>query len=234
MKKLKEILALSIFLQVIAKTQESDVPQYQILQFGQDATLKCTAADRESAQDAFWTKSGGTSTDSVKRDLLKDFPKDLRYSVSDENSLTIRNIKSKDVGSYSCNVLTKSGYKHNTIILNISQQSPKIRRKPRSKSARSGQDVEFRCLVSGYPEPSITWLHDELPISSEKLKHGSKRYKTKSYVSSTSLISASLTIKNVKKADQGEYTCLAQNEVGKDRGKLMNILWKILEIDKFQ
>ena len=164
----------------------------------------------------FWTKSTEKVSNSIDNNLSKGIPKDVRYSIDEQNSLTIRNVRSKDVGSYSCNVVNDNGYRHNTIILNISQQSPEIRRKPRDKSARSQQDVQFRCHVSGYPEPSIMWLHNGSPITQKK--DSITRYKTTSFVSSTSLISASLTIKDVRKSDEGEYTCMAQNDMGKDTG----------------
>ena len=214
---LKNIIALNALIQVIAETQKENVPRYQIVQFGQDTILDCISSDGNNSENVFWTKSARKSSNSIESDFSKDFTKDVRYSVDEDHSLTIRNVRSKDVGSYSCNVVTENGYRHNTIILNISQQSPEIRRKPRPKSAKSEQDIQFRCLVSGYPEPSIRWLHNGSPIIQEK--DGNTRFKTTSFVSSTSLISASLKIKNVKKSDEGEYTCLAQNDMGKDRGK---------------
>ena len=214
---LKNIIVLNALIQVIAETQKENVPQYQIVQFGQDTILSCISSDGNNSENVFWTKSARKSSNSIESDFSKDFTKDVRYSVDEDHSLTIRNVRSKDVGSYSCNVVTENGYRHNTIILNISQQSPEIRRKPRPKSARSNQDIQFRCLISGYPEPSIRWLHNGSAIIPEK--DGNTRFKTTSFVSSTSLISASLKIKNVKKSDEGEYTCLAQNKKGKDRGK---------------
>lgn len=228
MKMLRNIITVNVFIQVIVKAQKDIAPQYQIVQFGQDTRLECSSVTsaEEFTQNVYWTKRRDKSSNSITYDLFKDIPKDLRYIVDEKDySLTIRNIKSKDVGSYTCNVLNKNGYNQNTIILNISKQRPEIRRKPRSKSARSEQNIKFRCRVSGYPEPSITWLHNGLPISSEK--DVNTRYQTTSFVSSTALISASLVIKNVKKSDQGEYTCLAQNDIGKDRGKQSSMQVKL-------
>ncbi|OZC09937.1 hypothetical protein X798_03043 [Onchocerca flexuosa] len=71
-----------------------------------------------------------------------------------------------------------------------------------------GEQAEFSCVVTGYPEPLIEWLHNgERIIGDSRLKI--------SFVSGR----ASLTIRNVDKQDMGEYCCKANNSAGSETSK---------------
>jgi len=60
----------------------------------------------------------------------------------------------------------------------------------------------LNCLVSGDPEPTISWLKNGTQLTSG----------TKYMI----LENGSLWIENVADSDAGDYSCLATNEAGND------------------
>ena len=67
---------------------------------------------------------------------------------------------------------------------------------PQDQSTTEGKTVTMTCVVeASNPEPNITWV---------KLSDH-----TKEFVSGTNL-----SLRNVTKADEGEYRCLAENGIG--------------------
>ena len=191
-----------------------EAPEYKIVPFGKDISLECTVAIGQPKKHIFWTKIEGVTTNKT----LKIIPS---IQVDNTNSLNIRNVKTKDIGRYSCNLITQNGHlwKQNTIILSILKEKPKIwGLGPRSKSARNGQTVHFRCMVKGYPSPTITWSRDDIPIDSKNEDLMSNRYIATSYVNSMSLMVGSLKINQVQHIDKGKFTCSAKNHQGIDAG----------------
>jgi hypothetical protein len=221
---------------VVSKGQEHEKgtifdntpPEYRFLRVGQDATLKCTVAVQENNQYVFWTKDDNQITNYTSDGGQTNVKNEHSFSIDESNSLNIKNVQSQHTGRYACNVLTYEGYKHSTIVLKIIKEKPKIMRSPRSKSARQGQEILFRCNVRGNPMPNITWAHKGLTVDPKRRGDlSSSRYITTTRVSSMSLISATLKITDVRNKDEGEYTCHAQNNVGKDTG---NVLSKPFEV----
>ena len=224
------ILCLSTCLVIVSKGTENEKrtifdntpPEYRFLRVGQDETLKCTIAIQENNPYVFWTKDDTKIINYTSDGGLTNVKNEHSFFIDESNTLTIRNVQSKHSGRYSCNVQTYDGYKHSTIVIKINKEKPKILKRPRSKSARKGQDIRFRCTVRGNPMPNITWAHKGLTIDPERqIGLSSSRYITTTRVSSMSLISASLTIRDVKNEDEGEYNCHAQNDVGNAIGNLI-------------
>jgi hypothetical protein len=67
-----------------------------------------------------------------------------------------------------------------------------------------GQDVELKCLASGYPPPEIYWRrqdNDPLPKNADGVQ--------------SSIVKGNiLSIRNVTKDNRGTYYCVATNVVG--------------------
>lgn len=68
-----------------------------------------------------------------------------------------------------------------------------------------GEEVKFRCEVSGIPMPEITWYHDEMVI--EENQDFSMTYDRETGI-------CTLLIVEVFPQDRGEYRCVAVNEFG--------------------
>ncbi|ELU11868.1 hypothetical protein CAPTEDRAFT_50302, partial [Capitella teleta] len=57
------------------------------------------------------------------------------------------------------------------------------------------------CLAFGIPKPQILWLKDSIPVDLTDPRL-------------TLLESGSLQIREIKKSDEGQYECVAINELG--------------------
>ncbi|KAL3982100.1 Fibronectin type III domain family protein [Acanthocheilonema viteae] len=77
-----------------------------------------------------------------------------------------------------------------------------------SITVNEGEKAEFSCVITGYPEPLIEWLHNGERIT------GDSRLKI-SFVTGRAL----LTIRNTNKQDAGEYCCKASNSAGSETSK---------------
>lgn len=68
--------------------------------------------------------------------------------------------------------------------------------------ARLGDIKRLRCAVSGLPPPSIIWIKDNQPLhQSERIRKLNKN--------------KTIKIKGVRLEDRGNYTCIAENPLGK-------------------
>lgn len=65
-----------------------------------------------------------------------------------------------------------------------------------------GDPVTLSCLAKGDPKPLITWIKDDIRVTNDN------RFVLKS--------SGELTIRDIGKNDEGNYHCVARNNVGSD------------------
>ncbi|XP_058865633.1 neural cell adhesion molecule 1-like isoform X2 [Acipenser ruthenus] len=130
--------------------------------------------------------------------------KDVRFSVLSNNYLQIRGIKKSDEGTYRCEgrILARGeiSFKDIQIIVNV---PPAIRTRQTELNATSdiGQSVTLVCDADGFPEPAVSWA---------RVKNVLEESDKYSFTEDGS----QMTILNVKKEDQGEYTCIAKNKAG--------------------
>lgn len=77
---------------------------------------------------------------------------------------------------------------------------PSIQAGPRVIKVQVGHPVELPCVVTGVPEPTLTWTKD------------GKRYPP--------LHDGSLALRSVGLHDEGTYTCTAMNSAGRDEARV--------------
>ena len=99
---------------------------------------------------------------------------------------------------------------------------PLITIHPEGKTPMERENMTLSCNATGNPEPSISWVKDGFPISSNSrisFSHDDKR----------------LTITYVNRMDSGEYRCVARNRVGNDTSNSkVNVLCKCRALFYFQ
>lgn len=88
---------------------------------------------------------------------------------------------------------------NNCINSNLFSEKPFFLAEPRDITVSSGRDAEFDCQVGGDPPPKILWRREN-----QKMPSGRSQI----------LESNSLRITSVTPADEGTYTCDAENEIG--------------------
>ncbi|XP_055751596.1 neural cell adhesion molecule 1-like isoform X3 [Salvelinus fontinalis] len=130
--------------------------------------------------------------------------KDVRFKILPNNHLQIRGIKKTDEGSYTCEGrLMARGEIDLKIIRVIVNVLPTIRvwQSEVNATAGVGQSAMLTCAADGYPEPMVTWAR-----ASVLLESGDKY--------SFNEDGSEMTIMEVAKLDEGEYTCIAKNKAG--------------------
>ncbi|XP_041669377.1 neural cell adhesion molecule 1b isoform X3 [Cheilinus undulatus] len=136
--------------------------------------------------------------------------KDVRFKVLNNNHLQIRGIKKTDEGSYTCEGrLMARGEIDLRVIKVVVNVLPTIRvwQSEVNATAEVGQPAMLTCAVDGYPEPMVTWTRNEAVLEAgEKYSFNED--------------GSEMTIMDVAKLDEGEYTCTAKNKAGESEQEL--------------
>uniref|UniRef100_UPI0037E715CC neural cell adhesion molecule 1b isoform X4 n=1 Tax=Semicossyphus pulcher TaxID=241346 RepID=UPI0037E715CC len=136
--------------------------------------------------------------------------KDVRFKVLSNNHLQIRGIKKTDEGSYTCEGrLMARGEIDLRVIKVVVNVLPTIRvwQSEVNATAEVGQPAMLTCAVDGYPEPMVTWTRNEAVLEAgEKYSFNED--------------GSEMTIMDVAKLDEGEYTCIAKNKAGESEQEL--------------
>ncbi|KAK6285157.1 hypothetical protein J4Q44_G00390180 [Coregonus suidteri] len=136
--------------------------------------------------------------------------KDVRFKILPNNHLQIRGIKKTDEGSYTCEGrLMARGEIDLKIIRVIVNVLPTIRvwQSEVNATAGVGQSAMLTCAADGYPEPMVTWARAGVLLESgEKYSFNED--------------GSEMTIMEVAKLDEGEYTCIAKNKAGESEQEL--------------
>ncbi|KAM9332340.1 neural cell adhesion molecule 1a isoform 2-T2 [Pholidichthys leucotaenia] len=118
--------------------------------------------------------------------------------------LQIRGIKKTDEGTYNCEARVMArgeiDFRMMKVIVNV---LPTIRARQSDVNATAdiGNSALLACDADGFPEPTVTWAHNDIVLEA-----GDKY--------SFNEDGSELVIKDVKKVDEGDYTCIAQNKAG--------------------
>lgn len=117
-------------------------------------------------------------------------------------SLVIRQANFDDGGSYTCDVSNGVGQAQSSTINLQINAIPYFTEEPEIVEAAEGEEAQFNCKASGFPEPTIQWIHNGKPIA--QAEPNSRRTVTNNYIKIVDLI----------KKDTGNYGCNATNSLG--------------------
>ncbi|KAM7399167.1 hypothetical protein PAMP_018454 [Pampus punctatissimus] len=136
--------------------------------------------------------------------------KDVRFKVLSNNHLQIRGIKKTDEGSYTCEGrLMARGEIDLRVIKVVVNVLPTIRvwQSEVNATADVQQSAMLTCAVDGYPEPMVTWTRNQVVLEAgEKYSFNED--------------GSEMSIMEVTKLDEGEYTCIAKNKAGESDQEL--------------
>ncbi|XP_076832356.1 neural cell adhesion molecule 1b isoform X2 [Brachyhypopomus gauderio] len=131
------------------------------------------------------------------------FEKDDRFRILSNNHLEIRGIRKSDEGEYTCEGLIMArgeiDFRTIRVVVNV---LPTIRaRQPEvNGTADLGYSVTLACDAEGFPKPMVAWRRNNVLESGDKYQFSED--------------GSEMTIMDVKKLDEGDYTCIGRNKAG--------------------
>ncbi|XP_008046021.1 vascular endothelial growth factor receptor 2 [Carlito syrichta] len=177
-------------------------------------SLWCTA-DRTTLENLTWYKLGpqalsgpaGEPPAPVCRnpDALWKLNATLSSNgTSDVLILEFQNVSLQDQGDYVCSAQDRKTKKSRCMVRRLTvleRVAPMITGSLRNQTTSIGETIEVSCTASGNPPPQITWFKDNETLVEDSgivLKDGNRN----------------LTIRRVRKEDEGLYTCQACSALG--------------------
>ncbi|XP_058490992.1 roundabout homolog 2 isoform X7 [Solea solea] len=165
-------------------------PTDVVVAAGEPAILECVPPRGHPEPTIFW-----------KKDKVRIDDKDDRITIRG-GKLMISNTRKNDAGMYVCVGTNMVGERDSETAQVTVFERPAFLRRPINQVVLEEETVEFRCQVQGDPQPNVRWRKDDIDVRG--------RYETKydkdDYV---------LRVKKASVSDEGMFTCVAENRVGK-------------------
>ncbi|KAJ4935285.1 hypothetical protein JOQ06_016821 [Pogonophryne albipinna] len=139
-----------------------------------------------------------------------------RIQVLDNGTLIVTAMSDKDAGDYLCVARNKIGDDLHLMKVSVSMKAAKIEPKHYGKKkVPFGNDFKVDCKASGAPKPEISWgLPDGTVVNSALQSDASSgQERARRY---TLFDNGTLYLNQVSMSEEGDYTCYAENQVGKD------------------
>ncbi|XP_068408387.1 muscle, skeletal receptor tyrosine-protein kinase isoform X5 [Eschrichtius robustus] len=124
-----------------------------------------------------------------------------RTAVLESGSLRIHNVQKEDAGNYRCVAKNSLGTAYSKLAKLEVEVFARILRPPESHNVTFGSFVTLRCIATGIPVPTITWIENGNAVSSGSIQESVK----------DRLIDSRLQLFITK---PGLYTCIATNKHG--------------------
>ncbi|XP_055485289.1 vascular endothelial growth factor receptor 2 [Psammomys obesus] len=187
----------------------------------ESVSLLCTA-DRNTFENLTWYKLGSQATSAhvdepvckILDALWKLNATMFSNSTNDILIVAFQNASLQDQGDYVCSAQDKKTKKRHCLVkqlIILERMAPMITGNLENQTATIGETIEVACPASGNPTPHITWFKDNETLVEDSgivLKDGNRN----------------LTIRRVRKEDEGLYTCQACNVLGCVRAETLFII----------
>ncbi|XP_007440676.2 roundabout homolog 2-like, partial [Python bivittatus] len=177
----------SVFLSVLRDDFRQN-PTDIVVAAGEPAILECQPPRGHPEPTIYW-----------KKDKIRIDDREERISIR-SGKLMISNTRKSDAGMYTCVGTNMVGERDSDPAELTVFERPTFLRRPINQVVLEEEVVEFRCQVQGDPQPTVRWKKDDID-----LPRG--RYDIKD--------DYTLRIKKAMSSDEGTYTCIAENRVGK-------------------
>nr|XP_055051712.1 immunoglobulin superfamily member 10 isoform X2 [Misgurnus anguillicaudatus] len=139
-----------------------------------------------------------------------------RMKVFENGTLIIESVNEKDAGDYLCVARSKVGDDVQIMKVSVSMKPARIEPNVFSKKqVLYGNDLKVDCVAAGVPIPEISWgLPDGTLLNSAMQSDGTGEVRSKRY---TLFNNGTLYLNKVEIGEEGDYTCYAENKLGKDK-----------------
>ncbi|RVE72911.1 hypothetical protein OJAV_G00044760 [Oryzias javanicus] len=172
-------------------------PMDLTIRTGTMARLECAAEGHPSPQIA-WQKDGGTDFPAARERRMHVMP--------DDDIFFIANVKTEDMGVYSCTAQNAAGSLSANATLTV-LETPSFVRPLEDRTVARGETAVLQCIAGGSPTPRLNWTKDDGPLVLTE-RHF--------FAAANQL----LIIVDAGPADAGKYTCIMSNTLGTERGHI--------------
>ncbi|XP_077596344.1 roundabout homolog 1-like isoform X1 [Stigmatopora nigra] len=161
---------------------------------GEPAVLECQPPRGHPEPTISWRKNGLNLDDREERITIRG------------GKLMITNSRKSDAGKYICVGTNMVGERESEIAELTVLERPTFLKRPSSAVVLADGSVEFYCAVQGDPVPTVRWRKDdsELPKGRFEIQEDH-----------------TLIVRQVTSSDEGSYTCVVENMVGKSETSAM-------------
>ncbi|XP_026101470.1 roundabout homolog 2 [Carassius auratus] len=166
-------------------------PTDVVVAAGEPAILECVPPRGHPEPTIYW-----------KKDKVRIDEKDDRIKIRG-GKLMISNTRKSDAGMYICVGTNMVGERDSETAQVTVFERPTFLRRPINQVVLEEEAVEFRCQVQGDPQPTVRWKKDDIDVPRGRYDI---KYDKDDYV---------LRIKKAAASDEGTFTCVAENRVGK-------------------
>uniref|UniRef100_A0A665TCL7 Ig-like domain-containing protein n=1 Tax=Echeneis naucrates TaxID=173247 RepID=A0A665TCL7_ECHNA len=172
-------------------------PMDLTIRTGTMARLECAAEGHPSPQIA-WQKDGGTDFPAARERRMHVMP--------DDDIFFIANVKTEDMGVYSCTAQNAVGTLSANATLTV-LETPSFMRPLEDRTVARGETAVLQCIAGGSPAPRLNWTKDDGPLVLTE-RHF--------FAAANQL----LIIVDAGPSDAGKYTCIMSNTLGTERGHI--------------
>ncbi|KAM8853926.1 roundabout homolog 2 isoform 3-T3 [Synchiropus picturatus] len=166
-------------------------PTDVVVAAGEPAILECVPPRGHPEPTIYW-----------KKDKVRIEDKDDRITFRG-GKLMISNTRKSDAGMYICVGTNMVGERDSETAQVTVFERPTFIRRPINQVILEDESVEFRCQVQGDPQPNVRWRKDDVDVPRGRYEI---KYDKEDYV---------LRVKKASINDEGTFTCVAENRVGK-------------------
>lgn len=155
---------------------------------GEPAVLECQPPRGHPEPTISWKKDGSGLDDRDERITIRS------------GKLMITNTRKSDAGKYVCVGTNMVGERESEIAELTVLERPTFVKRPSNVVVLADESVEFQCVVQGDPVPTVRWRKDDSDLPKGR---------------SAILEDHTLIVRQVTSSDEGSYTCVVENMVGK-------------------
>uniref|UniRef100_H0XYA2 Matrix remodeling associated 5 n=1 Tax=Otolemur garnettii TaxID=30611 RepID=H0XYA2_OTOGA len=180
-------------------------PQRTDVRYGGTLRLDCSASGDP------WPRILWRLPSKRMMDTLLSF--DSRVKVFANGTLVVKSVTEKDAGDYLCVARNKVGDDYVVLKVNVVMKPAKIEHKENDHKVFYGGDLKVDCVATGLPNPEISWSLPDGSLVNSFMQSDDSGARTKRYVVFNN---GTLYFNEVGMREEGDYTCFAENQVGKD------------------
>uniref|UniRef100_A0A672MBW1 Immunoglobulin superfamily member 10 n=1 Tax=Sinocyclocheilus grahami TaxID=75366 RepID=A0A672MBW1_SINGR len=178
-------------------------------EIGQNLFLACSTYG-DPRPTTYWVLHDGTIVQPVTYSHTK-------VSVFGNGTLYLRDVQiTENAGDFLCVARNKVGDDVQLLRVSVSMKPARIEPNVFSrKQVPYGNDLKVDCVAAGVPMPEISWgLPDGTLVNSALQADGTEGDQFKRY---TLFNNGTLYLNKVGSDEEGDYTCYAENKLGKDK-----------------